>query len=391
MVAKKHRAKPIPPNQSFEEFAEFIRSIISDEQPNEEALRRVFTVFDKDNDGVLDETESEKANQKIVEQINSLRSGFILVDFQNDFVDGSLGIKHGRAKQDPYDAIPKINDLLNRHDDFDMVVYTLDWHPQNHISFYEHCRNNDRSLQKFDRQRKLKPFDIVSFEEPSLRQVLYPSHCTMNSWGAALHDDIVKVESSKYVTKGSAVYVDSYSGFADNTGQNKTELEHILREDGINALFICGLALDICVASTTRDAAKLKFFTCVVEDCSKGLSEDQIKKTKDELRGRNVPYVTSDIVKAFLDEGKVPWLWVCHMVGLGERRHRRHRHRSHHNQSRSSSETSIEDGEVQIKGHGPTRELLSDNGLNVVDGSSDVNSSENGEKVEDDGKQEGSE
>ncbi|CAD5227607.1 unnamed protein product [Bursaphelenchus xylophilus] len=381
MVELKKRVERIPENQKFEEFAEFLRSLIADEQPNEESLRRVFNVFDKDADGVLNEKESRKANAKLVDQINGLKSAFVLVDFQNDFVDGSLGIKHGRARQDPYDAIPKINSLLDRHNDFDMIVYTLDWHPQNHISFYEHCRNNDRTLQKFDRLRKLKPFDIVSFENPPLRQVLYPSHCMIDSWGAALHDDIKRVEPAKYVTKGSDVYVDSYSGFADNTGQKKTELEGILKEEAINALFVCGVSLDICVASTARDAAKLKFFTCIIEDCSKGLSEDQIKKTRDELRGRNVPYVTSEVVNKFLDDGKIPWLWICHMVGLGERRHRRHKHR-HPSQSRSSSEASGEEGEVLIKGHGPTRELLSDSGLNEVSRKSlsDENGNENGDK-----------
>lgn len=44
-------------------------------------------------------------------------------------------------------------------------------------------------------------------------------------------------------------------------------MEGILRDDGVNALFICGLSLDICVASTARDAAKLRFFTAVIEDC----------------------------------------------------------------------------------------------------------------------------
>ena len=47
----------------------------------------------------------------------------------------------------------------------------------------------------------------------------------------------------------------------------RSELEPILREEKIEALFICGLALDICVSATARDAAKLKFLTAVILDC----------------------------------------------------------------------------------------------------------------------------
>jgi nicotinamidase-related amidase len=218
-------------------------------------------------------------NQRIIYSINHMRTALIVVDFQNDFVDGSLAIKRGRAQQDPLESLPIINQLLGRHKDFNAVVYTMDWHPPNHISFYEHCRNKDRQMQRSDKGRKLKPFDVVTFEEPKCRQVLYPSHCVENSWGADLNAEIVRVEGAKYVRKGTDIYMDAYSGFADNNGKIKwvllmlpncllrSDLENILRSEGINTVFICGLALDICVASTARDSSKLKFLTCVIRDC----------------------------------------------------------------------------------------------------------------------------
>jgi hypothetical protein len=69
------------------------------------------------------------------------------------------------------EALAPINALLTRAADFHDVIYTLDWHPINHISFYEHCRNSDRVLSRKDKQRKLKPFDVVSFEQPKCKQV----------------------------------------------------------------------------------------------------------------------------------------------------------------------------------------------------------------------------
>ena len=69
------------------------------------------------------------------------------------------------------DALPLINKLLERSsNNFDSVIYTLDWHPENHVSFYENCRDDDRVLQDADQKRVLKPFTTVRFVKPSYEQ-----------------------------------------------------------------------------------------------------------------------------------------------------------------------------------------------------------------------------
>lgn len=47
----------------------------------------------------------------------------------------------------------------------------MDWHPYNHISFYEHCYDADRMLCDQDKIRKLNLFDTVNFINPNLKQV----------------------------------------------------------------------------------------------------------------------------------------------------------------------------------------------------------------------------
>lgn len=121
----------------------------------------------------------------------------------------------------PMKALPILNSLLSRHNEFNSIVYTLDWHPSNHISFYEHSRNNDRTIQRLDKTRKLKPFDVVTFDDPKCKQVLYPSHCVENTWGAELNAEVKRVDGAKIVRKGTEIYVDAYSGFADNNGKIK--------------------------------------------------------------------------------------------------------------------------------------------------------------------------
>ncbi len=63
-------------------------------------------------------------------------SALVVVDVQNDFISGTLAIKDCPAGQDGEAVVPIINTLIQQAD-FDLVVYTLDWHPDNHISFIE--------------------------------------------------------------------------------------------------------------------------------------------------------------------------------------------------------------------------------------------------------------
>lgn len=66
-------------------------------------------------------------------------SAFVIVDVQNDFITGSLSLSRCPAGQDGAEVVPIINKLLDTVP-FDLVVYTKDWHPENHISFIENVK-----------------------------------------------------------------------------------------------------------------------------------------------------------------------------------------------------------------------------------------------------------
>jgi hypothetical protein len=57
----------------------------------------------------------------------TLNSALIIIDYQNDFVNGSLTVPNA------LDIVKNINNLKLM--DFDLVVLTKDWHPLDHISF----------------------------------------------------------------------------------------------------------------------------------------------------------------------------------------------------------------------------------------------------------------
>lgn len=292
-----------------DQFAANLRPVLAD-SVTDEMLNELFNKFDADCDGVLNDAESAQANRTLIERINHLKSALLVIDFQNDFVSGSLAIKNGSAKQDPTEALVPLNRLL-AESPFSLVVYTMDWHPYNHISFWEHCRNSDRKLCEEDRSRKLKPLDVVRFEIPEGVQRLYPAHCIQNSWGADLDSHMIYVNGSVIIKKGSDTYVDSYSAFRDNKGQRRSELENILRAEQIDAIFVCGLAYEICVAATANDGVEFGFLTALVADCTKGLDEDEIERVKGELTKKRVPVLSSEEAEKIACGSYVPWQWIC--------------------------------------------------------------------------------
>lgn len=63
-------------------------------------------------------------------------TALVVVDVQNDFVDGTLAIRKCPAEEEGADVVPIINHMIDTCH-FDIVVYSLDWHPKDHISFVE--------------------------------------------------------------------------------------------------------------------------------------------------------------------------------------------------------------------------------------------------------------
>lgn len=182
------------------------------------------------------------------------KSALVIVDVQNDFIDGTLALKRCEAKQDGADVVPCINHLIETVP-FDVIAYTLDWHPEDHVSFIENVSRRKLSSNS-PIQRNIKIFDTVIFENyPDVEQKLWPAHCVQGSFGAELHPDLKVIDehtdkmrrSVVYVKKGSKSDIDSYSAFFDNCKLNETSLNSDLKKHGITDLYVCGLAADVCV------------------------------------------------------------------------------------------------------------------------------------------------
>ncbi|CAD8056875.1 unnamed protein product [Paramecium sonneborni] len=177
-------------------------------------------------------------------------SALIIVDVQNDFCEeGSVPV------QKASEIIPKINKVRKY---FKNVIFTKDWHPEDHVSF----KINHPNLNELTK-------DEV--------QNLWPVHCVQNTYGSELHKDIQIENGDIIVLKGKNSKYDSYSGFGCK--EDKTNLHQILQNLNVNTIYVGGLALDYCVLFTVIDAIKLGYKVKVLKDCSQAI-EPESAKTK---------------------------------------------------------------------------------------------------------------
>jgi nicotinamidase/pyrazinamidase len=184
-------------------------------------------------------------------------TALVVVDMQNDFADPAGGLYVAGGEQ----TIPVVNDLVARARPAGAtVVYTQDWHPETTPHFAK-----DGGV--------------------------WPVHCVQETWGAEIHPDVHVVGA--IVQKGVGGE-DGYSGFTVRdpvTGDDSpTDLEGLLRDQGVEAVVVVGLAHDVCVKATALDARRLGFDTTVVRAATRAVNlepgDDQ--RADDEMAAAGV-------------------------------------------------------------------------------------------------------
>ncbi|NLZ43356.1 MAG: nicotinamidase [Clostridia bacterium] len=187
-----------------------------------------------------------------------MAKALIVVDLQNDFCPGgALGVAGGD------EIVPVINRLVKS---FDIVVYTRDWHPPNHVSFAENPQFIDKS---------------------------WPAHCVAGTPGADFHPDLLVRPDGIIVNKGTDPAVEAYSGFQD------TGLAEKLQARQVDTVYITGLATDYCVKATALDAVKAGFRTFVVANACRGVDvpPGTVEKALAEMGEAGVAIVTDDEIR----------------------------------------------------------------------------------------------
>jgi nicotinamidase/pyrazinamidase len=167
-----------------------------------------------------------------------------------------------------------VNELA-ADDRFDLVVATRDWHPADHGSFAG---------------VEVDPEKWRGADPPSI----WPVHCVAGTSGAELHPDLEQAKVDVVIDKGQDPWSQGYSGFQD------TRLGDLLRERGVDRLFVAGLATDYCVKNTVLDARREGFDVTVVEDAVRGVNVEpgDSERALEEMEKAGAHLATSDEVLA---------------------------------------------------------------------------------------------
>ncbi len=172
----------------------------------------------------------------------------IVIDVQNDFCPGgALAVSDGDK------ILPLVNSLIAG---FEHVIVTQDWHPAGHSSFASSHAGKS-------------PFETVPM--PYGEQTLWPDHCIQGTRGAEFHSGLEWTKAELLIRKGFRRDIDSYSAFFENDRSTSTGLAGYLRDRGITAVTLCGLATDFCVAYSALDARAQGLDTTVMLDACRAI------------------------------------------------------------------------------------------------------------------------
>jgi nicotinamidase/pyrazinamidase len=177
----------------------------------------------------------------------------VIVDVQNDFCEGgSLAVEGGAAAAA---AISRY--LAAEGGSYGHVVASRDYHvdPGTHFS-----------------------------AEPDF-STSWPAHCVAGTAGAEFHPDFDTSRVETVFSKGA--HAAAYSGF-EGTDEAGTPLGTWLRDRGVDALDVVGIATDYCVRATALDATRQGFTTRVLLGLTEGVDPVTTAGALDEMRAAGV-------------------------------------------------------------------------------------------------------
>jgi nicotinamidase/pyrazinamidase len=189
----------------------------------------------------------------------------IVVDVQNDFCEGgSLAVAGGR------DVAGAITEYAHQHaGEYAAIVGTLDWHvdPGDHFS--------------------AEPDFVAS----------WPAHCVVGSPGSRSHPALDTRVVEAWFRKGE--HAAAYSGFEGTTeaGGSRVLLGDWLRERGVEAVDVVGIATDHCVRATALDAASAGFATRVLLDLTAGVAATTTATALSRMREAGVELSGDPVVR----------------------------------------------------------------------------------------------
>lgn len=197
----------------------------------------------------------------------------LIIDMQADFMPGG-----SLPTATAFDLVPLINQLMGL---FSVVIASKDWHPKGHASFASSHKGK-------------RVGEVIEIQGHS--QVLWPDHCIQGTKGAEFVHGLQLEKINHTISKGTDPSIDSYSAFFDNARLKETGLDPLLKKEGIDQLFIVGVATDYCILHTVMDALDLGYRVSVILDGCRGidLSSGDVKQAFNQMKKRGATLLLSE-------------------------------------------------------------------------------------------------
>lgn len=191
------------------------------------------------------------------------RRALIVVDVQNDFVEGgSLAVDGGRA------VAARISDHLAAHaDDYAVIAASRDWHLPGHAA----GETNGGHFHA--------PGTAPDFTDT------WPVHCVQGEAGADYAPELATDAVTHHVVKGMGV--PAYSAFEGVTEAGERLID-VLRAAGITEVDVTGIATDYCVRATALDAAREGLDVTLLDGLHAGVAPDSSAAAVEELADAGV-------------------------------------------------------------------------------------------------------
>lgn len=193
--------------------------------------------------------------------------GVIVVDMQGDFTKWKQGNLAVPGSDEGY--VRRVEAATRQFKELGALIFaTQDWHASDHVSFASSHQGK-------------RPLETIMIDGEA--QVLWPSHCVQGTENAR-----VLIDNNLFlaiVKSGQKPDVESYSFYQDRKG-TKTEMDAMLRINGVKNIVIYGIATEYCVRATALDLVAANYKTIVVKSLCLGVSSGAAAAAFDEM-GRN--------------------------------------------------------------------------------------------------------
>lgn len=210
----------------------------------------------------------------LTEKLDPGTTALLVVDVQNDFcAPGGYMHREGHRLDMVKQMVPRLKSLVGRARSAGVRTIFFQANYATDANWY-------LSPAWLDRARR---------SNPAGGHIDY-AVCKEGEWGFELYDGIAGLTS----TNDIIMKKHRYSGFVG------TELDLILRSRGIRTVVVTGVATNVCVESTARDAFMRDYYVILADDCCATYSEEEHRATLHNIATYFGEVVSSvDVIEAW--------------------------------------------------------------------------------------------